>query len=112
MGELFQSALPLRGATRDLAALERDYGISIRAPLAGSDADARHRIHHLRISIRAPLAGSDRDLAALERDCGISIRAPLAGSDYSMAANAGETKVFQSALPLRGATKPPMNLAA
>ena len=58
-------------------------GISIRAPLAGSD----NLLECLQqrttmISIRAPLAGSDMaDLAEQAEAMKISIRAPLAGSD-------------------------------
>ena len=79
------------------------------------------------ISIRAPLAGSDREeIAQLRYVEGISIRAPLAGSDgmaktlignikdFNPRSPCGERLVipsvavfhalFQSALPLRGAT--------
>ena len=57
------------------------------------------------ISIRAPLAGSDVDvLQAIACHCLISIRAPLAGSDVGFAGVYHIILVFQSALPLRGAT--------
>ena len=78
---LFQSALPLRGATQFGVCLGNMFVISIRAPLAGSD--------HARLV--APGSGS------------ISIRAPLAGSDPIFDEGYRE-KLFQSALPLRGAT--------
>ena len=80
----FQSALPLRGATPHNLPRNRRVYISIRAPLAGSDVRARHR-HRLHgiISIRAPLAGSDCQ--------GV-------GKVHTV------INLFQSALPLRGAT--------
>ena len=105
------------------------WDISIRAPLAGSDGRAQHREPNRRISIRAPLAGSDLASPCGGRlkvhfnprsPCGerqhvlshgtvnavISIRAPLAGSDVVNVNSADIAAIFQSALPLRGATAP------
>ena len=63
---LFQSALPLRGAT---FVKKVTYGgsvwISIRAPLAGSDRIVCAMTAAARISIRAPLAGSDSAVPVL-----------------------------------------------
>ena len=107
----------------------RIMSISIRAPLAGSDCAPSSRrwtsryfnprspcgerqdllpcgSYKLVISIRAPLAGSD----AFELDAFpfrfpvISIRAPLAGSDADKRSYWESDSLFQSALPLRGAT--------
>ena len=83
--EVFQSALPLRGATTVCFSRRRrlvDFNprspcgerpqphglgvgglISIRAPLAGSDEGPRGVREPVRISIRAPLAGSDTPLS-------------------------------------------------
>ena len=103
---LFQSTLPVRGAT--VIPLNRnagEVGISIHAPRAGSDAmcfssfipmisfqstlpvrgatfapialTTRHFI-----SIHAPRAGSDPGVDALKRAAAISIHAPRAGSDF------------------------------
>ena len=56
----FQSALPMRGATRRSGHLPVVQGISIRAPHAGSDVDSVERdMLRIEISIRAPHAGSD-----------------------------------------------------
>ena len=57
---IFQSALPLRGATRRGGVSMASNEISIRAPLAGSDQKLIEIVsRHIKISIRAPLAGSD-----------------------------------------------------
>ena len=80
---IFQSALPLRGAT--IKAVEIflvSHYFNPRSP-CGERHEFRIRCYlwHL-ISIRAPLAGSDDENAhRYEQRQGISIRAPLAGSD-------------------------------
>ena len=80
----FQSTLPLRGATRGRAARIRRNVISIHTPLAGSDWWGR--LGRLRISI--------------------SIHTPLAGSDPPQFSHSTASQLFQSTLPLRGATEP------
>ena len=61
-------------------------GISIHAPLAGSDRHHRRLVLREDISIHAPLAGSDLLTADGLTGDEISIHAPLAGSDYHHAA--------------------------
>ena len=101
---IFQSTLPLRGATDLRGSAIKRSSISIHAPLAGSDLwpficcwltefqstlplrGATRRKHfrrwyHHRISIHAPLAGSDQSAGNHEIRETISIHAPLAGSD-------------------------------
>ena len=123
----FQSTLPLRGATKvaDERAAER-INFNPRSPCgerpAPPFASARPCRHFnprspcgerrvpvkasstaTGISIHAPLAGSDAVRQAIVDRVGISIHAPLAGSDP-----AGRPEIrrarFQSTLPLRGAT--------
>ena len=78
---VFQSTLPLRGATYRLYGRIHDSMISIHAPLTGSDGLC-HVIKQVNyISIHAPLTGSDRECLRLRYIDG-----------------------FQSTLPLRGAT--------
>ena len=103
---LFQSALPLRGATMFAGgSVPSRCNISIRAPLAGSDECGKPDADMPdEISIRAPLAGSDRILKDNASAISISIRAPLAGSDSAVLCTAYQPMRFQSALPLRGAT--------
>ena len=101
--------------------------ISIHTPLAGSDAMPELFVRdRLRISIHTPLAGSDTGAVESIEIQGISIHTPLAGSDVQSnpstnfpfyfnphspcgerrfhRAMRGETEIFQSTLPLRGAT--------
>ena len=57
------------------------------------------------ISIHAPRAGSDRDAAIEEyNQYLISIHAPRAGSDVRLRRKGQSRKLFQSTLPVRGAT--------
>ena len=146
---IFQSTLPLRGATSRLLRPirvpkyfnphspcgERRHRtrstthllISIHTPLAGSDAMPELFVRdRLRISIHTPLAGSDTGAVESIEIQGISIHTPLAGSDVQSnpstnfpfyfnphspcgerrfhRAMRGETEIFPSTLPLRGAT--------
>ena len=78
----FQSTLPLRGATGHCHTLLSGHAISIHTPLAGSDLEWCQVCRVLAISIHTPLAGSDDRSAIL-------IVPPC---------------LFQSTLPLRGAT--------
>ena len=125
---LFQSALPLRGATRRQS-LGIDFrAISIRAPLAGSDSTACGARAIPSISIRAPLAGSDLCRGKLKtRKRNFNPRSPCGERRRQLRRRAwpghfnprspcGERRfpssaprhgpIFQSALPLRGATPP------
>ena len=125
--QLFQSTLPLRGATPE------DYfdtiivDISIHAPLTGSDLfydtaaypplyfnprspyGERHFRYALvesdtMISIHAPLTGSDFTTSPMPLAFTISIHAPLTGSDSICLRGGLFIALFQSTLPLRGAT--------
>ena len=101
----FQSTLPLRGATDAEEEPPDADEISIHTPLAGSDALARFRFPLMPgISIHTPLAGSDRRRP----------RACVRGHDFNPHSPCGERRdhivnglritKFQSTLPLRGAT--------
>ena len=121
----FQSALPLRGATRANFKRSLFETISIRAPLAGSDAARRRprcKAYHFNprspcgerrpellgyhppvdISIRAPLAGSDNPISYRTRCTAISIRAPLAGSDAKQHLLRTQTGHISIRAPLAG----------
>ena len=78
---LFQSTLPLRGATRDTATRKLATVISIHTPLAGSDLRRTDVEQHRKISIHTPLAGSDSRQILRRPQRMISIHTPLAGSD-------------------------------
>ena len=123
----FQSTLPLRGATPAGPGDEPVQGISIHAPLAGSDLPpGRHTSCPGNFNPRSP-CGERRPARNRtwttsyfnpRSPCGerhywvthyvnglpISIHAPLAGSDHARPVDAPFQPVFQSTLPLRGAT--------
>ncbi len=103
-------------------------GISIHAPLTGSDFSCRsrgsalpyfnprsphgerHSSYYRRngaqnISIHAPLTGSDLCASSLSSLMYISIHAPLTGSDGRLNTSARTGIAFQSTLPSRGATR-------
>ena len=59
---IFQSTLPVRGATTSLPQRQGHRGISIHAPRAGSDEYAGSDLDkRMTISIHAPRAGSDSE---------------------------------------------------
>ena len=80
--------------------------ISIHAPRAGSDGNLRlHCPLHCQISIHAPRAGSDPSLLLVQGGLThISIHAPRAGSDCPDPFCLLRVVLFQSTLPVRGAT--------
>ena len=124
---LFQSTLPMRGATLIRCGITFSDAISIHAPHAGSDQWFLFRGSISTISIHAPHAGSDLesnlcqprglqfqstlpmrgatvDVDGMTSSVIISIHAPHAGSDgHGLSCTIPEL-VFQSTLPMRGAT--------
>ena len=64
----------------------------------------RHPSVKVEISIHTPLAGSDRSIPPTVRSPIISIHTPLAGSDVAGVTQRCYHCIFQSTLPLRGAT--------
>ena len=120
---VFQSTLPVRGATypparssqwflyfnprspcgeRRLRTKYSDimFTISIHAPRAGSDAmDGSLLKDFLMISIHAPRAGSDGKLQQTVAPGRISIHAPRAGSDTVCATKTGATSDFNPRSP-------------
>ena len=82
-GSLFQSTLPVWGATRDALILGTDLSISIHAPRVGSDRSQRLFFYPLSdFNPRSP-CGERPDLRYKpNRISGISIHAPRVGSDF------------------------------
>ena len=78
--------------------------ISIYAPCVGSDIDAVSFCLLCDISIHAPRAGSDAHVNQSPCFHTISIHAPRAGSDPLVYGVTISGAVFQSTLPVRGAT--------
>ena len=57
---VFQSTLPVWGATRKRTGEYFIHGISIHAPRVGSDLTIRYSVSPCTISIHAPRVGNDR----------------------------------------------------
>ena len=126
---LFQSTLPVRGATQPYKLSEKGLQISIHAPRAGSDQEVVAFVQFERyFNPRSPCGERPIMVAAASRvllhfnprsPCGerlcppeggvkvevISIHAPRAGSDFASFRAEKCKKIFQSTLPVRGATQ-------
>ena len=103
---LFQSTLPLWGATSFRRFLIYVITFQSTLPLRGATGMGRRNRHRKGISIHTPLAGSDRAASGLRGlQAIISIHTPLAGSDAALR-KCWRSLIFQSTLPLRGATRP------
>ncbi|SCI69850.1 Uncharacterised protein [uncultured Clostridium sp.] len=123
----FQSTLPVWGATirikhryykinnfnpRSPCGERRGLGnrsfcgfhISIHAPRVGSDLCVRGTAPAALISIHAPRVGSDNIALIDAYELGISIHAPRVGSDRPPLGLLISAKIFQSTLPVWGAT--------
>ena len=78
----FQSTFPLRGATRHpKRRSDRAYHFNPRSPLRGATRIPKELWDNYRISIHVPLAGSDSFGKRISACRMISIHVPLAGSD-------------------------------
>ena len=125
----FQSTLPVGGATPIFPVRTPGFGISIHAPRGGSDRpcppgkDCTERFQSTlpvggatcscpqcrqlcRISIHAPRGGSDDNKDEDGYAIVISIHAPRGGSDFFGGFSLFRTWLFQSTLPVGGATLP------
>ena len=123
---LFQSTLPVGGATAFGPVRLGPLSISIHAPRGGSDPSrtstasgilisihaprggSDHRSGEvaaaLQISIHAPRGGSDAQVEHCLADRDISIHAPRGGSDPAELLSDVKNYLFQSTLPVGGAT--------
>ena len=103
---LFQSTLPVRGATVAAMTVENELDISIHAPRAGSDSMCRVLPSvSMKFQSTLPVRGATRVQPPHDgRGHAISIHAPRAGSDPLQRLNRQGTRTFQSTLPVRGAT--------
>ena len=102
----FQSTLPLRGATTvwtSCAGTRSNF--NPHSPCGERPSKKEEKYEIMGISIHTPLAGSDlENFAAHYISLQISIHTPLAGSDRHEHRSDPRESVFQSTLPLRGAT--------
>ena len=101
---VFQSTLPLRGATSIRLKFVYKYQFQSTLPLRGATTGSASTEQASTISIHAPLTGSDRWVSSSWAAVSISIHAPLTGSDGGSYRLRRRQEKFQSTLPLRGAT--------
>ena len=101
---VFQSTLPLRGATVVAAELGTCYQFQSTLPLRGATLRIRHIRIHNGISIHAPLAGSDHfRTGQVFSGYYFNPRSPC-GERHRLITGMETCLEFQSTLPLRGAT--------
>ena len=102
---LFQSTLPVGGATWHSTVLLRSFAISIHAPRGGSDLKRRNYYgRHYHISIHAPRGGSDFPVSPLVTAPGnFNPRSPW-GERLRRWTVSFVSVLFQSTLPVGGAT--------
>ena len=100
----FQSTLPVWGATIQQRTFCCDKFISIHAPRVGSDNKLNGLGDISVISIHAPRVGSDAGGGGMVLLTDISIHAPRVGSDLIFITRFSPELVFQSTLPVGGAT--------
>ena len=94
----------MRGATTAYSLLANWDGISIHTPLAGSDMGSSRAPSPYQISIHTPLAGSDSiNLCRGRRPHNFNPHSPC-GERRSKRGRREAPRIFQSTLPLRGAT--------
>ena len=100
----FQSTLPVKGATAGRERSGSCLSISIHAPREGSDSTEKKLQNIILISIHAPREGSDSTNFWGSSRNKISIHAPREGSDRTARGAPLSGKLFQSTLPVKGAT--------
>ena len=102
----FQSTLPVWGATTAWANSSSCRQFQSTLPVWGATATLLLSDRCLRISIHAPRVGSDRSHYAGPYPQAISIHAPRVGSDCHLTGTIPLSILFQSTLPVWGATYP------
>ena len=101
----FQSTLPVGGATStDSSPPQRAAYFNPRSPWGERPAGCALSGGCVPISIHAPRGGSDLRWPRLAAGRIISIHAPRGGSDPLFGQFGGQTQIFQSTLPVGGAT--------
>ncbi len=102
---VFQSTLPVKGATGADINWDAADDISIHAPREGSDIAHPTKTPIMNISIHAPREGSDVAQQSIRHEQTISIHAPREGSDPMRYWPKNNAELFQSTLPVKGATR-------
>ena len=105
LGLLFQSTLPVRGATHLLPwGLRPQRHFNPRSPYGERLVLLLPRLKNLRISIHAPRTGSDcHDRSTASRHLYFNPRSPYGERPSHIGPSTGQLG-FQSTLPVRGAT--------
>ncbi len=107
---IFQSTLPMRGATGLFCFLVLLFFISIHTPHAGSDLSVCFfGILRQNFNPHSPCGERQNTQAIFHANDIISIHTPHAGSDFISRYNRRPCCIFQSTLPMRGATPPQSN---
>ena len=102
----FQSTLPLRGATTDHSTACKRDRFQSTLPLRGATSMGLDEPRYFGISIHAPLTGSDRrPIIRQKATCHFNPRSPY-GERQFPPFFVSRGRRFQSTLPLRGATQP------
>ena len=109
MSFVFQSTLPVRGATAAMVLLIRStHRFQSTLPVRGATTVRREPPCRVQISIHAPRAGSDRGFHfCLEHSEHFNPRSPCGERLACRVPFISPPSVFQSTLPVRGATKLP-----
>ena len=109
---IFQSTLPIRGATSRFAPSRYVPSISIHAPHTGSDfTRTRHRPWSMVFQSTLPIRGATcQPRSPGGRGHNFNPRSPYGERRYQWPADTPLSQ-FQSTLPIRGATRPPRRAA-
>ena len=101
----FQSARPVRGATRCDGVMDAVVGISIRAPRAGRDAKVGSVTRHLGyFNPRAPCGARRQSRVCDPTPRVFQSARPVRGATFLTLETTSFRSLFQSARPVRGAT--------
>jgi len=101
----FQSTLPVRGATYIFHPQLDLVQFQSTLPVRGATKGETVVVSPVDVSIHAPGEGSDGDLVSHRQPDHVSIHAPGEGSDTPPVTLTLVHEMFQSTLPVRGATR-------
>ena len=101
----FQSTLPVRGATKNVRNHSIKQIISIHAPRAGSDVcHGRYRFHRKNFNPRSPCGERQRGIQLVAARFIFQSTLPVRGATEAWLMGL-DVPIFQSTLPVRGATE-------
>ena len=104
---IFQSTLPVRGATRGFGrGLKNVKNFNPRSPCGERRKSGSRKSGSRNFNPRSPCGERLCSWRLSLQRAGISIHAPRAGSDWFAGNSSNAASIFQSTLPVRGATTP------